>query len=103
MVVAVATANPIQVSKLSKGLYCTLLHIQFFYMFPGCKSEDGNSCYFPFNYNGVTYYECTKVDSSLAWCATKVDSNCDVIYRSWEDCNPGCPGTSGNIFQDILF
>ena len=70
----------------------------FFYIFPGCKSENGNRCYFPFNYRGVTYSECTKADSNVAWCATKVDSNCDVISGSWEDCNPGCPGISGKSF-----
>ena len=71
-------------------------------MFPGCKSEDGNSCYFPFNYKGVTYSKCTKADSEAAWCATKVKSNGDVIPGMWEDCNPGCPGTSGSGSSNIF-
>ena len=31
-----------------------------------------------------------------AWCATQVESNGDVTLGRWEDCNPGCPGTSGS-------
>ena len=56
-----------------------------------CKAEDGNSCDFPFNYRGNTYYQCTTFNSAngKAWCKT--------VRGSYVDCNPGCPGTgTGN-------
>ena len=66
-------------------------------MFPGCKAVNGNICYFPFKYKGETHSKCSKADSESPWCATEVDSNGDVIHGKWADCNPGCPGTSGNV------
>ena len=68
-------------------------------------SGDGTAqdCVFPFKHNGKTYNSCaTPIDGQGAYCATKVDSNCNVISGSWEDCNPGCPGTSGTS-GNILF
>ena len=58
--------------------------------FQDCRAVSGESCKFPFNYNGNTYHQCTKVDSAQPWCATALNTNGDAI--SYADCNAGCPG-----------
>ena len=35
-----------------------------------CYTVEGNECIFPFDYKGVTYYNCTSVDVYQPWCAT---------------------------------
>ena len=49
-------------------------------------------CVFPFRYKGKKYLTCTTFDSAngKAWCATKVDSNRNVITGKWGDCQQGC-------------
>ena len=41
---------------------------------PECKTVQNRPCVFPFSYRGVTYDECTYVDSDNGWhwCATQV-------------------------------
>ena len=58
-----------------------------------CRTYDRVTCVFPFKYKGVTYNECTKVDSDSPWCANRVDSDGKVVYGEWGDCAQGCPGT----------
>ncbi|CAL4063476.1 unnamed protein product, partial [Meganyctiphanes norvegica] len=38
------------------------------------KQSYSSQCLFPFTYKSVTYYVCTKVDSKVAWCAAKIDT-----------------------------
>ena len=38
----------------------------------GCWNDAGYSCKFPFEYNGKTYYECTRDGAGrIAWCYDK--------------------------------
>lgn len=45
-------------------------------MNPGTPDE----CVFPFNYNGVDYYTCTKEGSNQYWCGTTYE------YVDYVDC-----------------
>lgn len=50
----------------------------------GCKVEGGDSCVFPFKYNGKTYHDCTMEDHHSLWCATSVNS--DKSYEEYGNC-----------------
>merc|ERR1712064_243773 len=52
-----------------------------------CVTLAGQSCTFPFKYNGVEYYQCTYADSPLPWCATETDSSGNVVPNKWGDCS----------------
>ncbi|XP_040580268.1 uncharacterized protein [Lepeophtheirus salmonis] len=55
----------------------------------GCTTTDGNSCIFPFVYNGKTYSTCTVVDNSgTPWCATSVDAS--RKYLTFGNCGNFC-------------
>jgi len=53
---------------------------------PLCYAEDGHDCIFPFVWQGVPFYECTKFDSSNGkhWCATKTKGGEAVEYSDCE-------------------
>ena len=53
-----------------------------------CRTEQGNTCVFPFTYKGVTYKSCTTAesDNNKAWCATEVDTEGVVVNNQWQDC-----------------
>jgi len=70
-----------------------------------CKTVKGNSCIFPFSYKGETYNSCTKAESSngVAWCATEVDDNGEVVNNKWEDCDSLCPGSDFTCNDGFLF
>ena len=53
---------------------------------PACSTTTGQSCVFPFTYNGATHYQCTYTDSPTPWCATAVDSSGVVVTNGWGDC-----------------
>ena len=62
-----------------------------------CQTIEENSdivkdCVFPFRYKGKKYSTCTTFDSEngKAWCATKIDSNGNVVTGKWGDCLQGC-------------
>ena len=59
----------------------------------GCKTIQNKNCIIPFNYKGKQYFKCTTDDSEngKAWCATKVNSEGNVIFGNWGDCQNGCP------------
>ena len=63
---------------------------------PECQTIAGDSCVFPFTFQGVTYYACTTdhSDNGSPWCAVQVrDTNTrTVLAGKWEDCSPQCPG-----------
>ena len=46
-----------------------------------CSTTSGNSCTFPFTYQGVEYYECTYASSATPWCATATDSQGEVVVN----------------------
>ena len=82
-----------------------------------CKSEgqgkaygsgDGTAedCVFPFKHNGKTYNSCaTPIDGKGAYCATKVDSNGNLVKDNWSRCNEYCDNDKGkmNILGTHLF
>ena len=50
-----------------------------------CQGYSNSYCTFPFEYNGVTYNECTDVDHTQCWCAH------DPVYQPgrWSNCGTG--------------
>merc|ERR1711936_398398 len=46
-----------------------------------CVTEDNEDCrcIFPFKYEGVSYTECTDVDSDSLWCATSLNDNGEYL------------------------
>ena len=66
----------------------------------GCNTNGGDHpdvpCVFPFNYNGITYTECTDVDNDgVAWCATSTLYG-NTIWGYSGNCEDSCPGVLGN-------
>ena len=71
-------------------------------------SGDGTAqdCVFPFKHNGKTYNSCaTAIDGNGAYCATKVDSNGNLVKDNWSRCNEYCDNDKGkmNILGTHLF
>ena len=63
-------------------------------------SGDGTAqdCVFPFKHNGKTYNSCaTPADGKGPYCATKVDSNGNLIKDKWARCNKYCDTDRGEI------
>ena len=70
-----------------------------------CKAVGGEDCIFPFKFKGKTYTSCTTAESvnGAAWCATKVDSDDNVVRNFWKDCEEGCPiGETNAFFHQII-
>ena len=55
-----------------------------------CRTENGQKCIFPFNYEGTTYNTCTSVDNDQPWCAYEVDSDATLVEGEWENCDNTC-------------
>ena len=54
--------------------------------YSGCRTTAGNSCFFPFQYENIKYYECDKVrNNGVFWCAVNVTLNGHVDV--WGDCD----------------
>ena len=63
-------------------------------------SGDGiaQNCVFPFKHNGKTYKSCaTPSDGNAPYCATKVDSNGNLVKENWARCNDYCDTDKGEI------
>ena len=63
-------------------------------------SGDGTAqdCVFPFKRNGKTYKSCaTPSDGKGPYCATKVDSNRNLVKDKWARCNEFCDNDKGDI------
>ena len=61
-------------------------------------SGDGTAqdCIFPFKYKGKTYTACvTPSDGQKPYCATKVDSNGNLVEGKWARCNDFCKTDKG--------
>ena len=54
------------------------------------KRISARACIFPFRYNGINHYECTRTDSEKPWCAYEVDAAGKAITGKWGDCDSGC-------------
>ena len=46
-------------------------------------------CHFPFEYEGVTFNQCTKVNHDKLWCATLVDA-AGKFDGKWKNCDENC-------------
>ena len=69
----------------------------------GCPTQSDDKCTFPFVFESVTYYGCSKVDnkvigfrgegnhSAKAWCAIDAKENGEGA-KSYEICEDTCPG-----------
>ena len=55
-----------------------------------CRTENGQKCIFPFNYEGTTYDKCTSDDNDQPWCAYEVDSSGTLIEDEWGNCDAAC-------------
>eukprot|EP00928_Gymnodinium_smaydae_P073685 TRINITY_DN5683_c0_g3_i3.p1 TRINITY_DN5683_c0_g3~~TRINITY_DN5683_c0_g3_i3.p1 ORF type:complete len:252 (+),score=34.81 TRINITY_DN5683_c0_g3_i3:65-757(+) len=53
-------------------------------------SNAGASCVFPFRYGGVVYGACTRIGSTVPWCATEVDSAGAYVEGKWGLCSASC-------------
>lgn len=51
----------------------------------GCSTVNGESCIFPFEYDGQSYSSCTFEGYAAPWCYT------DSTSSSWDVCSPSCP------------
>ena len=68
-------------------------------------SGDGTAqdCVFPFKRNGKTYNSCaTASDGKGPYCATKVDSNGNLVKDNWARCNEYCDNDKGEIIVRII-
>ena len=68
-------------------------------------SGDGvaQDCVFPFKHNGKTYSSCaTSSDGKGPYCATKVDSNGNLVKNQWARCNDYCDTEKGEIIVRII-
>ena len=77
-----------------------MLNLFFLLFRKGCNTNGGDHpdvpCVFPFNYNGITYTECTDVDNDgVAWCATSTLYG-NTIWGYSGNCEDSCPGVLGN-------
>ena len=56
------------------------------------KTNDLQSCIFPFVYSGKTYNECINVNdpNGKFWCSTKVDTNGNHVKSYWGYCDRNC-------------
>ena len=73
----------------------------------GCPTQSSDKCTFPFVFQNVTYYGCSKVDnevigfhgegnhSAKAWCAIDAKENGQGAKR-YEICKDNCPGGTKN-------
>merc|ERR1711936_151338 len=55
--------------------------------------QSGQSCVFPFRYNGVVYTTCTTEGQTQAWCSTSVDTAGDFQAGQYGFCPSSCPST----------
>ena len=57
-----------------------------------CRTENGQKCIFPFDYQGKTYHKCTSndYDNDQPWCAYEVDRTGTLIEDEWGNCDAAC-------------
>ncbi|XP_038598480.1 LOW QUALITY PROTEIN: cation-independent mannose-6-phosphate receptor [Tachyglossus aculeatus] len=58
------------------------------------ETEDGDTCVFPFTYNGKSYEECTAEGRTKAWCATTPNYDRD---HKWGFCRPSTSSRAAAI------
>merc|ERR1711953_1233543 len=55
--------------------------------------QSGQSCVFPFRYNGVVFTTCTTEGQAQPWCATSVDTAGEFQDGQYGFCPSSCPST----------
>merc|ERR1712130_395355 len=68
---------------------------------PSCTAISGESCVFPFRYQGIVYNKCadvsiTGIANNQAWCATEVTSGGEYIDGKVAVCPNTCSGAESN-------
>ena len=63
----------------------TATHLHILFVFYVVLTVMGDPCMFPFEYRGVTYYQCTTHDDVEPWCF--------VADGDWEYCAAGSPSS----------
>ena len=77
----------VQVMCLKESLPCKI-------RISGCHTVDGDSCTFPFTYNGIEYNECTSVaNNGVPWCRTAT---------GWGNCHMSCTSSVNTGKQNFI-
>merc|ERR1712110_11103 len=58
---------------------------------PTCSTTTGQTCVFPFTYNGVQHTACTLSGFPTPWCSTQTDGSGLHVTGNYGDCNDSCP------------
>merc|ERR1712130_458002 len=58
---------------------------------PACSTTTGQSCVFPFTYNGVQHTACTLSGFPTPWCSTQTDGSGTHVTGNYGNCNADCP------------
>ena len=60
---------------------------------PGCTTESGTRCVFPFKFHGHNITSCTTVDGDARpWCSTRTDASGHHVGGHWGYCSATCSG-----------
>merc|ERR1711874_72806 len=79
--------------QISSSTSCTAPSLSLTSCTTDSGPQSGQSCVFPFRYNGVVYTTCTTEGQAQPWCATSVDSAGDFQDGQYGFCPSSCPST----------
>lgn len=72
-----------------------------------CETVDGpkvgQSCVFPFVYQGQIYEKCILKNFNVPWCSTKTDINGEHLKGNWGICHYECDKEDGMILSYLNF
>ena len=85
-------------------LYYVLISVINFSNIIYAKHTCDTKCIFPFEYEGETHTECTRVGKDFPWCVTDVtlfDTADDWVFSNgteigWKQCSPSCAVENDN-------
>merc|ERR1712154_450464 len=79
--------------QISSSTSCTAPSLSLTPCTTDSGPQSGQSCVFPFRYNGVVYSTCTTEGQAQPWCATSVDTAGDFQDGQYGFCPSSCPYT----------
>merc|ERR1711874_190841 len=79
--------------QISSSTSCTAPSLSLTSCTTDSGPQSGQSCVFPFRYNGVVYSTCTTEGQAQAWCSTSVDNAGDFQAGQYGFCPSSCPST----------